>query len=518
MENISYLANLFRILNNIYYFYAIYIYSSILLFLAIGLIIVLLGICSWTLNKTVKSKTKELVESNNKIQTIVNAVPDMILIINNEGIIINLYNNCVKNYILLTEIAIGKSLSNILRCKCEKPFEEYFEKAMNTEETVSYECKISDNNSDCYFEIRLKRCGETNNVMAIIRNITERKITEESMYKMSMYDITTGLYNRNYFESKINKYKKEEIIGMGIVVCDIDGLKLINDTLGHIKGDEYLILVAHILDKHFETKDFIARIGGDEFAIMIKNATVEKFEKIKEAINNEICQANNKINIMPISVSFGFEIHTSSKLDLYYTFKKADNYMYREKLHHRQSMKSKNIKILTKMLKARDFITEGHGERLSLLAYKLAKVIGMSETDIKDVHLLAQFHDIGKVGISDSILFKPAKLSPDEMFEMKRHSYIGCCIASSSPDLAHISDWILKHHEYWNGEGYPIGLEGDKIPIQCRILAITDAYDAMTNDRPYRKAMSKAQAIEELRRCANEQFDPYLVEEFIKII
>ena len=133
-----------------------------------------------------------------------------------------------------------------------------------------------------------------------------------------------------------------------------------------------------------------------------------------------------------------------------------------------------------------------------------------------DLRLLAQFHDIGKVGIPDRILLKPGPLSPEEMVEMKRHSEIGHRIANSSPDLLPVADWVLKHQEWWNGAGYPLGLAGEKIPIECRILAIADAYDAMTSDRPYRKAMSHDAAVTELRRCAGTQFDPTLVELFIQ--
>ena len=168
------------------------------------------------------------------------------------------------------------------------------------------------------------------------------------------------------------------------------------------------------------------------------------------------------------------------------------------------------------MLEARDHITEGHADRLQEMLIRLAKRMNMAENRMPDLRLLAQFHDIGKVGISDGILLKPGALTPEEVILMRRHCEIGHRIAQASPELLQIADWVLKHHEWWNGEGYPLRLIGEQIPIECRMLSIVDAYDAMTNDRPYRQAISHSDAVDELRRCAGSQFDPELVDMFIE--
>lgn len=190
----------------------------------------------------------------------------------------------------------------------------------------------------------------------------------------------------------------------------------------------------------------------------------------------------------------------------------------REKLLRSQSTRSGLVNTMMTLLEARDFITEGHAERLELLVSSLAERMAFSSNQLDAMRLFAKFHDIGKVGISDAILFKPGPLTAEERAEMRRHSEIGYRIALASSDLVYIAEWILRHHEWWDGSGYPIGLSGTAIPIECRILSIADAFDAMTSDRPYRKAMSVEQAVVELRKFAGIQFDPELLASFCELL
>jgi HD-GYP domain-containing protein (c-di-GMP phosphodiesterase class II) len=148
----------------------------------------------------------------------------------------------------------------------------------------------------------------------------------------------------------------------------------------------------------------------------------------------------------------------------------------------------------------------------------MARALNLAEGKENDLRLLAQFHDIGKVGVPDSILFKRGSLTKSEYSIMQRHCEIGHRIALSAPELVLIADWILKHHEWWNGQGYPLGLAEQNIPLECRILALADAYDAMTSDRPYRRAVPHEMAVAELKRFAGIQFDPGLVDLFIEVI
>ncbi|MCF8029458.1 MAG: PAS domain S-box protein [Desulfohalobiaceae bacterium] len=363
----------------------------------------------------------------------------------------------------------------------------------------------------------LQHQGEPMVLLAIV-DITERKKAEKSLRHMSFSDTLTWLYNRNFFEEEMNRLSDGRHSPMGLISCDVDGLKFINDSLGHQSGDELLINTAEILRKNFRSSDIIARIGGDEFAILVPGTDRSIVEKLALRLRKSAEEYNNSNPQIPLSLSIGYTVSEQGPLDMQALFREADNRMYREKMQREGSGRNVAVQALTRALEARDFITEGHSERLQGLVASLARSLELPEDRINDLLLLAQFHDLGKVGIPDRILFKPGPLTEEEWREMQKHSEIGHRIAQSIPDLAPIADWILKHHERWDGQGYPLGLSGEDIPLECRGLAIADAYDSMTSDRPYRKAMSREEAIGELKRCMGTQFDPQLTEKFSWIV
>ncbi|HBQ24966.1 MAG TPA: hypothetical protein DD791_01110 [Syntrophomonas sp.] len=349
------------------------------------------------------------------------------------------------------------------------------------------------------------------------RDITERKEAEEQLNYLSTHDALTGLRNRRYFEEQMSLMENGDFDPVGLVMCDVDGLKIVNDTLGHDKGDLLLKTVANLINQCFKKDDIVARVGGDEFAILLPETFEDTIKRTLNRIRQKVKEYNQYTPELPLSISVGYAVRTSSETSMSSIFEEADNNMYREKLHSRLSTRSSIVQTMMRALKARDFITEGHADRLQVLVVRMARVLELPERTVNDLRLLAQFHDIGKVGVPDSILFKKGSLSKAEYSIMQRHCEIGHRIALSAPELVLIADWILKHHEWWNGEGYPLGIKGEDIPLECRILAIVDAYDAMTSDRPYRQAMSHEMAVEELKRYAGIQFDASLVKLFIEI-
>ncbi|MDW7652279.1 MAG: diguanylate cyclase, partial [Bacillota bacterium] len=345
----------------------------------------------------------------------------------------------------------------------------------------------------------------------------EQKRKEEQLKYLSLHDSLTGIYNRAYFEQEMHRLETSRHPRIGIIVCDVDGLKLYNDSLGHHIGDILLKAAANIIRSCFRESDMVARIGGDEFAVLLPDTDKHALESGCRRIREAIAKFNEENGKLYLSMSMGYAVgEEQSKITE--LFKQADDNMYREKLQRNQNVRHATVQILMKALSSTDFITGGHTERMEDMVVSLAEKAGIAREKLPDLRLFARFHDIGKVGISEDVLLKDLPLTEGEMAEIRRHSEVGHRIALSAPDLTHLSDWILKHHEWWNGEGYPLGLKETEIPLECRILAIADAYDALTNTRPYRDESTQEYAFAELRAGAGRQFDPHLVEMFIGML
>lgn len=359
----------------------------------------------------------------------------------------------------------------------------------------------------------INEVGEITLVGGIMVDVTENIIREEKINYLANHDTLSGLYNRNYFESYINnKLPKNYSLG----IFDLDGLKLINDAFGHLEGDRVIKVIAQALKEVFSDNLFIARIGGDEFVVLMSTINEKYINDLFKEFDLKISEYNQKSSI-EINVSRAGILVVDSSSSFERVFTQAENRMYKRKLNNRSSRKSKVLESIIETLNQKTEETKEHSFRLGKLAIKTMKVLNMTrESEKEDILLLARVHDIGKITIPDNILNKPSKLTDEEYEIIKKHSEAGYKIIKNITDSDQVSQGVLSHHERWDGNGYPQGLKGDSIPIYARIISVVDAYDAMTSARIYQPAKTHEEAIEELIKCKGTQFDPRIVDAFIK--
>jgi len=336
-------------------------------------------------------------------------------------------------------------------------------------------------------------------ILSIISDITSRKKNEEEIIHMSYHDKLT-----------------QRQLPFSIIMGDLNGLKITNDTFGHSEGDRMLLEATMMLKKISRSEDILARWGGDEFIILLPKTSIADAEDISQRIKNE-CK-NLQVRNIPLGLAIGIATKTESSQHVEEIITEAESNMYKNKLIEKQSNSGSIIFALEQTLFEKSSETMEHTSRLKNFALKLGKSIKLHSSEMDELSLLASLHDIGKVAIPEEILLKKGALTEKEWEIIKRHPETGYNIAQASPQIIHIARFILACHENWDGSGYPRGLAKEEIPLLSRIVAIADAYDVMSNNRSYKIALSKDEAIKELLRCAGSQFDPVLVSKFIEIL
>ncbi len=345
----------------------------------------------------------------------------------------------------------------------------------------------------------------------------EKVIKEEKkeIEYQAFHDQLTDCYNRRFFEEEMKRLDTKRQLPISIIMADINGLKIINDTYGHSTGDDLLVKTAETLNDSIRQEDILARWAGDEFVILLPHTKKQKAQKIVKRINGK----NKKLGVKDIPISIGLGVATKNKVNqnIKKVLEEADDNMYQNKLLESRSASNKIVQNLLNTLATKSSETRKHAMRMTRLAHDLGEELSLTLSELNSLSLLATLHDIGKTTISEDILTKAGKLTEKEWQIIKEHPERGYKIAFSSEEFTVVAEEILHHHEHWNGNGYPDGLAGEEIPYLSRIISIIDAYDVMTNDRPYSKAVSKEEALAEIKDCAGSQFDPELAHEFIEL-
>ncbi|MEG0370821.1 MAG: PAS domain S-box protein [Clostridium sp.] len=345
-------------------------------------------------------------------------------------------------------------------------------------------------------------------------DITKRKKYEEEILYLSYHDELTGLYNRRFYEEELKRLDVEKNLPLTLIIGDVNGLKLINDAFGHLKGDKLIKEIADTLKKECSGGEILARIGGDEFVILCPKTESIEAEKIVRDINKSI--GNKKLDNMILSISFGWGTKCKVNKEVAKTYMEAEEHMYKNKLFESNYIKKKTIKLISETFYEQNEVEQNHCENVSKICENIGIELGLSLSELKQLKVAGILHDIGKVGINKQILNKLGKLDENEWLEIKRHPEIGYQILRSVNEFSNIAEFVLAQHERWDGNGYPKGLKAEEIPLIARVIAIADAYDSMTNESRYGNPLSYESVLEELQKNSGSQFDPELVSVFIE--
>jgi diguanylate cyclase (GGDEF)-like protein len=345
-----------------------------------------------------------------------------------------------------------------------------------------------------------------------ISDITEDMQRQKQIEYLSYHDQLTGLYNRHYFEHSLQRLNTSRNLPLSLIMADVNGLKISNDTFGHAFGDMLLREAAALVSRHCRADDIIARTGGDEFVFILPRTTADDAAKVIKRIIE--AAAKVQVGSIQLSLSLGQATRVAMDEGIQETLKNAEDQMYRQKLTDSPQLRRMIIQSIINRLNANP-AEATHSSRVSAMCEAMGRELSMSATEIEDLRKLGLLHDLGKIALPEELINKPASLSDNEWNEIRRHSEISYRILSSLQEYADISESALAHHERWDGKGYPRGLRGDEIPLPGRIIALADAFEAMTSVRPWRPAMSIESATSEIRGMAGKQFDPSLIELFL---
>jgi len=469
-----------------------------------------------------KEKSKKIKKSEQKFRDLIDMLPEMVFEADMEGRItfINQRGLQMLGFVRvgpIEDLTIWQFLTKPDWEKTNFEVVDFFQK----EENYPHEYYLIRNDqTKIPVEIHVAQIrnskGELTGFRGVILDISERKKYEDKIRHLSFHDKLTDLYNRAYFEEELKRLNHKRKLPISIIIGDVNNLKAINDTFGHQHGDRLLSKIAGALRSCFRKSDIISRWGGDEFSIILPNTSREKGIEIINRIKKE-CLIKSTLTL-PLSISMGIATKSIVSENLNAVVREAESNMYRYKIIDKQVADSNIINSLEKALQKKKYETKEYRKGFICIAIKFGKAINLTRQQLNDLKLLAMVCDIGKIAISEAIIFKKGWLSENEWEEIRKHPEVGFRIAKSSPEFNHIAESILYHHEYWDGNGYPHKIRGKEIPLLSRVIHIVNAYQSMTHERPYRHAMKKEDALKELKRGKGIQFDPELIDKFIEMV
>lgn len=468
-------------------------------------------------NEELKRLNQQMSEFNQELKTLFNRAPLSYLFVNKDGVILK-YNDHFME--IFGVVGPGSKIFTYIHEEDQDLFYYYFKEIGKEtfKNTSSTTIRFKNEYRVIHMKIstsKEKIQGEEVYLIGLV-DVSDERLYLEKIQELTFKDSLTNLYNRMYFNEEVKRLNVERNLPIGIISLDINGLKLINDSFGHDQGDLLLKVVADTLRSLCRKDEIISRVGGDEFVILVYNISFKELDKLYARLKNGLSHIESNGIMLSIAIGYGFkeEVHT----DIQEVLKEADKMMYRNKLYMNSTQNKNIINGILASLHEKHPREESHSNRVSHLMERMAQKLNLDENQRIHYRTLGLLHDIGKVGIDYAILEKVDALTSSEVNELRRHPEIGYRILKSVKIFNDALEPILSHHERIDGNGYPRGLVDNQITTEAKALMICDAYDAITSDRPYRKARSRNEAVEEMLRHAGTQFDAELLNVFCEVI
>ncbi|MGI5900840.1 MAG: diguanylate cyclase domain-containing protein [Desulfitobacteriia bacterium] len=446
--------------------------------------------------------------------------PNPIAIFNHRGDIIRASNSYADLHGLTLSELEGTNILNLYDKSEAKTLLKEIKLVRTENKTKKYKtCKeLSPGEKTHYIYWLFPVADDKTNISLVgmmIFDIIDRKKAEEKLNYLIYNDNLTNINNRAFYEKKIKDLRRKDDYPLTVMYLDLDCLKIVNDALGHSAGDQLLRSFAQILKKSLRKSDLLARVGGDEFVVLMPKTNNKEPQEIEKRVKENIEVYNQSGNI-PLAYSLGIATAVQPE-SIKLALQKADEQMYRHKIAQKDKSQNRLLDFVMASMARKNKLMSGHNLRVQEMCLKLGKRINLSSKVLANLKLFAQFHDLGKIGIPDHILAKKEPLTKEEWEIVCYHLDKGYRIAMISPALSEIADLIYKRNEHWDGGGSPLGLKAEEIPLECRILAVVDTYDNLIENR-HEGIRTKAEAIAELERDAGRKFDPEIVKEFVNMI
>lgn len=507
----------------------VHLYNKFLLYILAGFVI-LLCIFVYLLRKNI-NRINDLnqlyLENESKLQLILDSTAEGIYGYDKNGKCTFLNRSCLKllKYDLQDEL-LGKSVNQLLHLRRKDgtpmPIEESkvwqslkLGKGVFVDDEVFWRSDGTSFDVEYYAYPQLQD-GKVVGGVITFYDVTKIRKREKELYYLSYHDELTGLYNTRYIKEELKHIDKECNLPISIISGDLNGLKQTNDIFGHEEGDILIKNTAEVMKKVFRKEDIIARTGGDEFIIILPKTDKVEVETIIKKVKEQLSLVPSKT--FNYNISMGCDTKHFIEEDIWQVYRRADHKMYIQKVLDRKNFNKKMISSLFKNFMDQCPQERIHAQNVSRLCHRMGLRLNLPESEIRRLREAGYMHDIGKITFDKDLINRIEPENEYERDQIREHPVVGFRTLNSSDYTMDIAQYVISHHENWDGTGYPRGLKDNEIPMISRIIAIANSYDNMRRDFDNQKGTTKMEAIKAIRKKAGTEFDPQLVEVFIDMI